>query len=83
MKARQRPAVPTKPAGPLEWTGRWAKHSYRIACAWLIRRFIDPEAHFKFVSAKNYDAESDELRFDMFKAEFTHIGDRSGYSSAH
>jgi hypothetical protein len=44
--------------------------------AWLIRRFIDPEAQFKFVSAKGYQPAPGELRFDMFEAEFTHQGDR-------
>jgi hypothetical protein len=47
----------------------------RIASAWLIRRFIDPSGRFKFVAAKGYRPETDELRFDMFDAEFTHEGD--------
>jgi hypothetical protein len=42
-----------------------------MACAWLIRRFIDASARFKFVAAKDYDAEPGELRFDMFKAEYS------------
>jgi hypothetical protein len=48
----------------------------RIGSAWLIRRFIDPEARFKFVNGKSYTPEPSELRFDMFEAEFTHEGDR-------
>ena len=48
----------------------------RIASAWLIRRFIDPEARFKFVSGKGYRPQDGELRFDMFEAEFTHEGDK-------
>jgi hypothetical protein len=48
----------------------------RIASAWLVRRFIDPEARFKFVSATSYVPEPGELRFDMFEAEITHEGDR-------
>ena len=48
----------------------------RIASAWLIRRFIDPEARFKFVSGKGYRPQEGELRFDMFEAEFTHEGDK-------
>ena len=48
----------------------------RIASAWLIQRFIDAQARFKFVPAKGYVPQSDELRFDMFEAEFTHEGDR-------
>ena len=48
----------------------------RIASAWLIRRFVDPEASFKFVPAQGYQPEAGELRFDMFAAEYTHEGDR-------
>jgi Uncharacterized conserved protein len=48
----------------------------RIASAWLIRRFIDREATFKFVPSSGYKPEPDELRFDMFEGEFTHRGDR-------
>jgi hypothetical protein len=46
-----------------------------MASAWLIRRFIDPAARFKYVASKGYRPESGELRFDMFEAEFTHAGD--------
>jgi hypothetical protein len=48
----------------------------RIASAWLIRRFVDPAARFKFVAEKDYRPKPGELRFDMFEAEFTHEGDR-------
>jgi hypothetical protein len=58
------------------WVTRTGVHVDRIACAWLIRRSIDPEAKFKFVPAKGYVPEPGELRFDMFDAEFTHVGDR-------
>ena len=61
------------------WVTRSGVHVDRIACAWLIRRFIDPEAHFKFVAAKNYLARPGELRFDMFQGEFTHEGDRCSF----
>ncbi len=56
------------------WVTRAGVHVDRIASAWLIRRFIDPEARFKFVPPKGYVPEPDELRFDMFEAEFTHEG---------
>jgi hypothetical protein len=46
----------------------------RIASAWLIRRFIDPEAKFKYVDGKSYVPRKGELRFDMANAEFTHEG---------
>jgi hypothetical protein len=58
------------------WVTRQGVFVDRIASAWLIRRFIDPQAQFKFVPAKGYQPESGELRFDMFEAEFTHQGDR-------
>jgi len=50
-----------------------------MASAWLIRRFVDPNARFKFVAPKGYKPLPDEVRFDMFEAEFTHEGDRSTF----
>ena len=67
--------VVPRPSGAT-WVTRTGVHVDRIACAWLIRRFIDPQARLKFVPAKGYVPERDELRFDMFDAEFTHVGDR-------
>jgi hypothetical protein len=58
------------------WVTRQGVYVDRIASAWLIRRFIDTEACFKFVSGKGYRPEEGELRFDMFEAEFTHEGDK-------
>jgi len=58
------------------WVTRKGIHVDRMASAWLIRRFIDRDAHFKFVLAKGYVPEPGELRFDMFQAEFTHEGNR-------
>jgi hypothetical protein len=58
------------------WVTREGVYVDRIASAWLIRRFVDPQARFKFVSGKGYRPKQDELRFDMFEAEFTHEGDK-------
>jgi hypothetical protein len=58
------------------WVTREGVYVDRIASAWLIRRFIDPEARFKFSSGKAYRPREGELRFDMFEAEFTHEGDK-------
>lgn len=58
------------------WVTRQGVYVDRIASAWLIRRFIDPEARFKFVAGKGYRPKEGELRFDMFEAEFTHEGDK-------
>lgn len=58
------------------WVTRQGVYVDRIASAWLIRRFIDPQAKFKFVPGKGYRPHPGELRFDMFEAEFTHEGDK-------
>ena len=61
------------------WVTRQNIHVDRIACAWLIRRFIDPDARFLFVPGKSYEPKDGELRFDMFDAEFTHEGDKCSF----
>lgn len=58
------------------WVTRENLFVDRIACGWLIRRFVDCEAAFKFVSGEHYTPEKGEVRFDMFDGEFTHEGDR-------
>ena len=57
------------------WVTRKGLYVDRIACAWLIRRFIDPEAQFRFVSSKGYRPRAGEIQFDMFEGDFTHEGD--------
>lgn len=58
------------------WITRKRIHVDRIASAWLILKFFDDQARFKFVSSKDYKPKTDEVRFDMFQAEFTHEGDK-------
>jgi hypothetical protein len=58
------------------WVTRRGVHVDRIACAWLIRRFLDPRARFAFVAPRAYRLRPGEVRFDMYDAEFTHDGDR-------
>jgi len=57
------------------WVTRKNVHVDRIASAWLIRRFVDEDAHFKFVAGQSYRAADGELTFDMYEGTFTHIGD--------
>jgi hypothetical protein len=57
------------------WVTRRNVQVDRMASAWLIRRCIDPRAHFKFVSPRGYRPESGELRFDMTPAEYSHEGE--------
>jgi len=58
------------------WITRKNVHVDRIASAWLIQRFLDPKATFKFVPGQGYKAKDGEITFDMFEGTFTHIGDR-------
>jgi hypothetical protein len=67
-------APPAAPRGRT-WVTRDGVFIDRIASAWLIRRFIDREATFKFVPARGYTPMSNEVRFDMYDAEYTHEGD--------
>ncbi len=47
----------------------------RVASAWLIRRFIDPEARFVWLE-RPADCPADALGFDFDGAAFSHVGDR-------
>lgn len=58
------------------WVTRENPFVDRIACGWLIRRFVEPAAVFKFVAGPQYTLGPNEIRFDMFDGEYTHEGDR-------
>lgn len=58
------------------WVTRRGVHVDRMASAWLIRRFVDHGASFRFVDPDGYHPVPGEVRFDMYEAEFTHDGDR-------
>jgi hypothetical protein len=67
-------AARSRPKGAT-WVTRSGVYVDRMACAWLIRAFIDPRARFRFVPSRGYRPKPGEQRFDMFEAEFTHEGD--------
>lgn len=64
---------------------RWATRARpwvdRLACAWLIRRFIDPEARFLWLAdpAGSTPAPRGALGFDYDGARFTHVGSRVSF----
>lgn len=74
-----RAAAPIAELRGRTWVTRRDIHVDRIACSWLIRGFIDPEAIIRFVPGKGYVPEAGELRFDMFEGEITHEGDRCSF----
>ncbi len=55
------------------WVTRKNMHIDRLASAWLIKRFIDERPKFYFVSER--EKISGGIHFDMFEAEFTHVGE--------
>jgi len=63
------------------WVTRSGIFVDRIASAWLIRRFIDRDARFKFVADTVRKPSPGELRFDWFEGEFTHEGDRCTFET--
>ncbi|MGH7499467.1 MAG: chromate resistance protein ChrB domain-containing protein [Gemmatimonadales bacterium] len=68
-------AAPARKSGRT-WVTRHGVYIDRIASAWLIRRFIDERARFRFVEESGPAPRPNEVRFDMFEAEYTHEGDR-------
>lgn len=57
------------------WVTRRNLFVDRIASGWLIRRFIDPGATFKFIPGARYKPKAGEVCFDLFDGDFTHEGD--------
>src|SRR5919109_4002314 len=75
LSPREAPATEVSPA-PLaayrdrRWVTRPRPHVDRLACIWLIRRFIDPAAVVRY----SLTPEPGEVGFDMPQGEFTHRG---------
>jgi len=61
------------------WVTRKNVYVDRIACAWLVQRYADPDARFKFVDSGRYTPGQDEIRFDMAEAEYTHVMDKCSF----
>jgi hypothetical protein len=57
----------------VRWATRAHCHIDRAACAWLIRRFVDPEAEFVFVDDP-IEVPADATPFDMRGVELSHHG---------
>ena len=57
------------------WATRKKPWIDRLASAWLIKRFIDRKARFRWID-KPKDRPKDALGFDFDGADFTHVGNR-------
>ena len=68
----------------MRWVTRKNAAVDRIACPWLIRRFIDPTAEFIYVEPHEVDRVAREQSaepFDVEGAELGHVGGRCSFES--
>lgn len=81
--SQESPAIKTVPVAALaayrdrRWVTRPRPHIDRLACVWLIRRFINPTAVIRYAT----QPDPDEVRFDMRGAEFGHEGNRCTFET--
>ena len=62
------------------WATRRHVHIDRTACAWLVRRFLDPDARFVFVDDPD-EVPAGATPFDMRGAELGHRDGRCSFES--
>jgi len=70
--------------GRSQWVTRERPKIDRLACPWLIRRFIDPMATFFYVPAPNVRREAAALRaqpYDIADVTFSHRGARCSFDA--
>lgn len=65
----------------MRWVTRKNAAVDRIACPWLIRRFIDPEAEFLFVEAGEVERVAREEKAEPFDVEGVRLGHVAGRCS--
>jgi len=74
-----------KPAGAsTRWVTRERPKIDRIACPWLVKRFVDPEAEFLYVPAadvRRIGAERDAEPYDIPDVRFSHEGERCSFDA--
>ena len=78
------PLIPSPINQPSVWVTRERPKIDRIACPWLIRRFIDPLAEFVYVPAAEvlaYAEQHDAIAYDVPNVRFTHRGDRCSFDA--
>ena len=75
----------THPARPrTRWVTRERPKIDRIACPWLILRFIDPDAEFAYVPVervRSFAAETGMTPYDIADVEFSHVGPECSFDA--
>ena len=68
----------------MRWVTRKNAAVDRIACPWLIKRFVDKEAEFLYVPSEEVDRvarEKDAIPYDVAGAELGHVDGRCSFES--
>lgn len=68
----------------MKWVTREHPKIDRVACPWLIARFIDPAPEFLYVPADQVlkvAAETGAVPYDVPGVEMTHVGDRCSFDA--
>lgn len=84
LRRSDSPAIPSSPGTPSVWVTRERPKIDRIACPWLVRRFIDPLAQFVFVpehEVRTAAANRGGVAFDIPGVQFTHRGDECSFDA--
>ncbi|HYH39750.1 MAG TPA: chromate resistance protein ChrB domain-containing protein [Azospirillum sp.] len=73
-----------KPAAPTRWVTRERPKIDRLACPWLIRRFVDPDARVLYVPAEavlETAARTGATPFDLPGVHYGHRGERCSFDA--
>src|SRR5260221_12367781 len=84
LYASSRPCETFLQETPMKWITRENAAVDRIACPWLIRRFVDPDAEFLYVPAdrvQEIGAQQGATRFDVAGAKLGHVDGRCSFES--
>jgi hypothetical protein len=68
----------------MKWVTRERPKIDRIACPWLILRFIDPQAEFLYVPADRVlavAADAGAIPYDIPGVEHSHVGERCSFDA--
>jgi hypothetical protein len=76
-RPRAAPRLPVERFRRRRWVTRPRPGVDRMACAWLIRRYIDPKASFAFVERPT----DGDVPFDMYDGEFSHQGSQCTFET--
>ena len=77
--------IAAKPKGaPTRWVTRERPKIDRIACPWLVRRFVDPDAEFLYVptpDVRRVAQEKTAVPYDIPDVEFSHDGELCSFDA--